>query len=139
MIWNDIIHVFLLNIRRKPMLSKALWVCLALLAAWSFPAAGFSTVVAVQCVENSKVCMVEDRVSGRENIPIEVGGKTYYGCCPVCVGKLKSKTATRFSKDPDTGKEVDKAKAYIVAGEDGTVIYFESGKTFRKYLSRQKR
>ena len=90
-------------------------------------------VQTLQSVPASKVCMVENRVSGRENIPVEVDGRTYYGCCPVCVGKLSFKRAHRYAIDPVTGKEVDKAKAYIIAREDGTAIYFESEKNTVRY------
>lgn len=92
--------------------------------------AGIQTL---QSVPPSKVCMVENRVSGRQNIEVEVEGRKYYGCCPMCVGKLSFKGSHRYSIDPVTGKEVDKAKAYIVAREDGTVVYFESEKSAAKY------
>lgn len=99
----------------------------------SFSTGQPASVQTLQSVPADKVCMVENRVSGRENIKVEVEGKSYYGCCPMCVGKLSFKRSHRYSIDPVTGKEVDKAKAYIVAREDGTVIYFESEKSAARY------
>ncbi|HEY4705941.1 MAG TPA: hypothetical protein VII64_00685 [Thermodesulfobacteriota bacterium] len=90
-------------------------------------------VQTLQSVPAAKVCMVENRVSGRENIAVEVEGKTYYGCCPMCVGKLSFKRSHRYAIDPVTGREVDKAKAYIAAREDGTVVYFESQESAARY------
>lgn len=84
-------------------------------------------------VEPSRVCMVQDRVSFMGNIPVEIEGKTYYGCCPNCVGRLLSAGALRYAIDPSTGSQVDKAEAFIISREDGTVMYFESEKTARGY------
>lgn len=84
-------------------------------------------------VEKSAVCMVQDRVSFMKNIPVDIEGKTYYGCCPNCVGRLLSTGTIRYSTDPVTGNLVDKADAFIVSREDGTVIYFESEKTASDY------
>ena len=72
------------------------------------------------------VCMMQDTVMLKPGIPIEHGGKTYYGCCANC-----SKTITaepeRFTKaqDPVTGATVDKAVAFIY-GVEGSAFYFES-------------
>lgn len=77
--------------------------------------------------------MVQDRVSFMGNIPVEIDGNTYYGCCPNCVGRLLSTGALRYAIDPVTGNVVDKAEAIIVSREDGTVIYFESEKTACDY------
>ena len=52
-----------------------------------------------EIVENEKVCMVNDRFMGVKQIPIEVQGITYYGCCQNCVktfGLLVSKKRLYF-------------------------------------------
>lgn len=36
-------------------------------------------------VEAEYVCMVNDTVFEKPQIPVEVGDKTYYGCCMGCV------------------------------------------------------
>lgn len=87
-------------------------------------------------VEAKRVCMVNDTVFPRDQIPVEVEGRTYFGCCEMCKGRLASDTAVRQSVDPVSGKTVDKATAVIGAGADGKVQYFESDRTFTEYLAR---
>ena len=90
---------------------------------------------ALEVVETSEVCMANDRFFGREQIPVEVDGKTYYGCCEGCKVRLTEDESVRFAVDPVTGEEVDKAAALIAARPDGSVLYFgdeESLARFRK-------
>jgi YHS domain-containing protein len=91
----------------------------------------------VKRVETNQVCMVNDTFMNKPQIPVSVEGKTYYGCCEGCVGRLKGDRSVRFSTDPITGREVDKAAAYITTQPDGTVLYFESMETANKYASQQ--
>ena len=88
-------------------------------------------------VEPSEVCMVNDTVMAKPQIPVPFEGKTYYGCCEGCVGRLQNERAMRFSKDPLTGREVDKATAFIIPGAKGVALYFESSKTAGKYMASQ--
>ena len=83
-------------------------------------------------VDPKTVCMVNEMAMGREQIPVEVDGKTYYGCCEMCKTALARDAAKRVAVDPVTGKEVDKAKAVIGAQEDGRVFYFESEENLNK-------
>jgi YHS domain-containing protein len=76
-------------------------------------------------VEHSRVCMMNDRVFNRPMIPIEVAGKTYFGCCEMCQEKLGQHAELRASKDPVSGKTVDKATAVAGALPNGRVLYFE--------------
>ncbi|MGH9361475.1 MAG: hypothetical protein ACRD2T_06115 [Thermoanaerobaculia bacterium] len=85
-------------------------------------------------VETKKVCMVNDQVFERDQIPVVVEGKTYYGCCAMCKERLAKDVELRASIDPVSGKKVDKASAVIAASEDGSVIYFESEKNLTRYL-----
>tara|TARA_R110001592_G_scaffold234170_1_gene491808 strand:- start:7198 stop:7575 length:378 start_codon:yes stop_codon:yes gene_type:complete len=89
-------------------------------------------------VESSYVCYVNNKYMGKEQIPVEVDGKTYYGCCQGCVGNLQKNRAPRYAKDPLTGKEVDKATAYIVIKEVGKsdVLYFENKANYEKYIKK---
>lgn len=87
-------------------------------------------------MDRELVCMVNDNIIGKPQIPVEVNGKTYYGCCPGCVTTLKSKREVRYARDPVTGREVDKAEAFILPGPKGRALYFESAETANKYLSR---
>jgi YHS domain-containing protein len=81
------------------------------------------------------VCMINNQAFNKEQIPVKVDGKTYYGCCQMCEAKLKSDPASHIAIDPVSGKEVDKAAAVIGASPDGTVYYFESEKNPKKFLT----
>jgi len=90
----------------------------------------------VRFANRAEVCMVTDRVPGdRAMFPVRVKGKTYYGCCPVCIGRLKNERAVRYAIDPVTGREVDKATAFIVSGPEKRALYFESEESARKFLA----
>lgn len=89
-------------------------------------------------VETKKVCMVNNAVFEKDQIPVQVSGKTYYGCCEMCKERLAKDAAARTATDPVTGKTVDKATAVIAAKADGTVLYFESEKTLEQYEKKQK-
>jgi YHS domain-containing protein len=86
-------------------------------------------------VPNHEVCMVNDRFFARQQIPVEVEGKTYYGCCEGCKQRLAEDRAVRFAVDPVSGEEVDKATAVIGARADDTVVYFASEENLRKYAA----
>jgi len=88
---------------------------------------------ALQRVETKKVCMVNNQVFEKDQIPVTVEGKTYYGCCEMCKERLTKDAAIRSAVDPVTGKTVDKATAVIGALPDGKVLYFESETTFGQY------
>lgn len=81
----------------------------------------------------SRICMVNDRYMDKEQIPVVVDGKTYYGCCAMCKEKLETNAAVRGAIDPVSGKPVDKASAIYARNEDGKVFYFASEDTLRKY------
>lgn len=82
---------------------------------------------------NELVCMVNNAYMGEPQLAVPVEGKTYYGCCQMCIGKLNNEESARMAEDPFSGKPVDKATAYIVlAGKEGKVDYFESEENYRK-------
>ncbi|HEY6562591.1 MAG TPA: hypothetical protein VI072_35230 [Polyangiaceae bacterium] len=83
--------------------------------------------------DRSQVCMVNNQFMGRAQIPIAVNGKTYYGCCEMCKGRLGNDASARSATDPLTQKPVDKAVAVIAKRPDGAVAYFESEQTFAAY------
>jgi YHS domain-containing protein len=87
-------------------------------------------------VDAKRVCMVNDTVFPKDQIPVEVDGRTYFGCCEMCKGRLAQDGAVRKSVDPVSGKPVDKATAVIGAASDGKVRYFENDQTFAAYLAR---
>jgi YHS domain-containing protein len=88
-------------------------------------------------VEAKKVCMINNQVFEKDQIPVQVAGKTYYGCCEMCKERLAKDAEARTGVDPVTGKKVDKATAVIAAQTDGSVLYFESEATLAKYQSKK--
>src|SRR5215475_13835326 len=108
-------------------------VCVAVGIALASPAVA-ETLASVQA---KRVCMVNDTVFPKDQIPVAVDGKTYFGCCEMCKGRLAQDASMRQATDPVSGKPVDKAKAVLGAKPDGKVLYFESEKTFAAYQKRK--
>jgi YHS domain-containing protein len=113
------------------------FICLLVLA-FGVAQAGEEKKPELKRVETKKVCMVNNQVFDKDQIPVTVQGKTYYGCCEMCKERLAKDAAARTATDPVTGKPVDKATAVIAAMPDGKVLYFESQETFEKYSAGQK-
>jgi hypothetical protein len=90
------------------------------------------TVVA----DASQVCMVNNQFMGRPQIPVQVDGRTYYGCCAMCKGRLQGDAAARSAIDPVTNATVDKALAVIGKTATGSVLYFENLEHFQTYAER---
>ena len=120
------------------MTQKALYsaLVLALMAplAWSDDA--------LEVVEPEYVCMVNDAAYDKEQVRVDVHGKTYYGCCEMCKARLTESEELRTGIDPVSGKEVDKATAVIAADAYHRVYYFENEENLKKAnekLAEQKR
>jgi YHS domain-containing protein len=109
------------------------------LLALTFGVAQAGEKVELKRVETKKVCMVNNQVFDKDQIPVTVEGKTYYGCCEMCKERLTKDAAARTAVDPVTGKPVDKATAVIAAMPDGKVLYFESQETYEKYSGGEKK
>ncbi|HEY0171972.1 MAG TPA: hypothetical protein VGB98_13200 [Pyrinomonadaceae bacterium] len=88
---------------------------------------------ALQVVDAKYVCMINNQRFSKVQIPIEVEGRTYYGCCDMCKDKLGGDPTSRVAVDPVSGKEVDKAKAVIGVDADGAAYYFESAENLKRY------
>jgi YHS domain-containing protein len=86
--------------------------------------------------DRSLVCMVNDQFMGRPQIPIDVDGKTYFGCCEMCKAKLGNDPKTRTATDPVTGNPVDKASAVIGRNGGGQILYFENERNLAAYSNR---
>jgi YHS domain-containing protein len=85
-------------------------------------------------VESPKrVCMVTNKTFADDQIAVEVEGKTYYGCCEMCKGRLTSDAKLRSAVDPVSQKPVDKADAVIAADSKGKVFYFENDENLASY------
>jgi YHS domain-containing protein len=87
----------------------------------------------VQRVDPQRVCMVNDSLFPKDQIPVRVGDKTYFGCCEMCKGRLADDAAVRQAVDPVSKKTVDKATAVIGAQPDGSVLYFENAANLARY------
>lgn len=88
-------------------------------------------------VETKSVCMINNKVFPRDQIPTVVEGRTYYGCCEMCASRLSSDVAVRKAVDPVSGKEVDKATAIIGADQQGRAFYFESEKNLKAFSPKE--
>lgn len=90
-------------------------------------------------LENNLVCMVNNAYMGKEQIPIKVGDKIYYGCCEMCEANLKNNPEFRSAKDPLTGELVDKADAFIVLNPNNSdqVLYFKNKDNYISYNKQQ--
>lgn len=99
--------------------------------AWRMPGE-----LAGRVSDRSRVCMVNDMVLAQAQLPVVVSGRTYYGCCAGCVGRLNKDRKARVAADPVTGRDVDKSEAVILQGERGEALYFESEDTARRYRGR---
>lgn len=86
-------------------------------------------------IDSKYVCMINDQSFNKEQIPVEIDGKTYYGCCQMCEAKLKSDPSSRNAVDPVSGRQVDKATAVIGTTPDGTVYYFESDENVKAFTT----
>ena len=87
---------------------------------------------------NELVCMVNDAYMGKPQIPVQVNGKTYYGCCQMCVTKLNEEENARMATDPSSGQVVDKTEAYIVLlNNKGDVAYFDSEASYNANIKKE--
>lgn len=83
------------------------------------------------------VCMVNNAYMGKDQFLVEFEGKQYYGCCEMCVKTIQNERQVRVALDPLTGKEIDKAGAFIALkpGSNSDVLYFESEENYRKFIN----
>lgn len=88
--------------------------------------------------DRSNVCMVNNQFMGRPQIPVQVDGKTYYGCCSMCKARLESDASIRTAVDPVSKAPVDKASAVIGKTATGAALYFASLDNLHAYASRDK-
>lgn len=107
-------------------------VCTAAVVFTGFSASAFADA-AVKRVEPVKVCMVNNTLFPKDQIPVEVEGKTYYGCCQMCKKTLRENPDSRIARDPVSGRQVDKAAAVIGAAADNQVYYFENEANLRSF------
>jgi YHS domain-containing protein len=96
-----------------------------------------ATAALTRISDHGGVCMLSNRYLGeRADVPIEVEGKTYRGCCANCAARLGSQPEARTANDPVTGNPVDKATAVLARDANNRVYYFESEATLANYAAR---
>lgn len=83
--------------------------------------------------DRAQVCMVTNQFMGKPQIPVDVEGRTYYGCCEMCKARLANEPETRTAADPVTGEVVDKASAVIAQDASGAIYYFANDDNLRRY------
>ncbi len=105
---------------------------LCLVSALAFLAPIASADNALEVVEAEYVCMVNDAAYDKEQVRVDVEGKTYYGCCEMCKARLANNEKLRVGIDPVSGAKVDKATAIIAADAYNRVFYFESKENLAK-------
>jgi YHS domain-containing protein len=86
-------------------------------------------------VEPGLVCMINNQFMDKPQIPVEVEGTTYYGCCEMCKTKLAEDPSSRAAVDPVSGATVDKAHAVIGKTSTGAVFYFENERNLAAYVA----
>lgn len=84
-------------------------------------------------VESKYVCMINNQRFNKEQIPVAVGNRTYYGCCQMCKDKLRNDPKSRAAIDPVSKKKVDKATAIIGVDADGSAYYFENAENLKQF------
>lgn len=107
-----------------------------LITALSLSAVAANAAQLRRVADISHVCMVNNEDMGKPQIPVKVGSQTYYGCCKMCAGTLTNDRKARYAIDPVSGKEVDKAKAFIGTKPSGEVLYFENEKNLQVFTLR---
>lgn len=94
------------------------------------------TLAAAACDSSTRPAApgpVNDQYMGAPQIPVEVAGKMYFGCCAACRDKLMTDVAVRTAHDPVTHAVVDKSTAVIGRAPDGKVLYFASEENLIAY------
>jgi YHS domain-containing protein len=86
-------------------------------------------------VEAKYVCMINNQRFNKEQIPVAVGNRTYYGCCEMCKTALRNDPRSRMAIDPVSKKKVDKATAIIGVDSDDTAYYFENAENLKQFKS----
>ena len=108
----------------------------ALLATLATPEARAETASGLTAVPSEYVCMMNDKRFAEPQIPVEVEGRTYYGCCAMCKQRLTNDPTARAAVDPVSSARVDKATAVIGAAPDGRVFYFENSANLETFSAK---
>lgn len=84
-------------------------------------------------IDARMVCMVRNHAFDEPQIPIEIKGRTYYGCCEMCKNMLAKERKQRTAIDPVSRRKIDKAAAVIGVGANKGILYFENESNLERY------
>src|SRR5262245_18075076 len=84
-------------------------------------------------VEAKYVCMVNNQRFNKEQIPVALGNRTYYGCCQMCKDQLRIEPRSRAAIHPVSKNKVDKATAINGVDADGSAYYFENAENLKQF------
>ena len=112
---------------------KFIFTLLLALISMPFVASDALSAESLKPIESKFICMVNNTAFDKEQIAVEVDGKTYFGCCSMCEARLQKDAAIRMATDPVSGIEVDKAEAVIGTDTNGKAYYFENTTNLEKY------
>ena len=102
------------------------------LAIWALVETGRSETGLMRIV-SSNSCMGSNQAQEKAQNYAIVDGKPYYGCTDMCIANLRQNAGFRYSRDPVSGKKVDKATAIVGARKNGQLLYFETEENFLSY------
>ena len=85
-------------------------------------------------VKPEEVNMAINHYEGAKQNEVMIDGKVYYAGVRGYVTHISANPSTRYSKDPFTGKPVDKAVAVIYADASSRAHYFESEDTYKAFI-----
>jgi len=86
-------------------------------------------------VTSSEVNMVTNRITSEQQDAVEINGKKYFANGKEYAFNLQENASVRFSVDPLTNVIIDKADAVTYSDASGRVLYFESDKSFERFLA----
>ncbi len=98
-----------------------------------------STIEPAEQIKPTDICMFYNVIlDAPSEYPVEVDGKTYYGCCDYSSSQLREDSTTRFSIDPFSGEKVDKVGALIFPdpNRDNGVLYFKTKDNYLQYIKK---
>ena len=96
--------------------------------------AGQAAAEPIERVDAKHVCMVNNTVFDKDQIAVNVDGKTYFGCCDVQAGRLRPTRPRVPRRDPVTASRRQGRRHRRDAGRQ--VLRFENDKTFSQYKNR---
>jgi YHS domain-containing protein len=90
-----------------------------------------------EIIPDSIICMVRGDIKSKGSLPIQIEGRTYYGCCEKCLTKLEQNIDNiQYAVDPVSGQTFSKADAIVRQDpqDHKRVLFFKSDETYDQYM-----